>query len=139
MQGALFQSQHVSPVPLRRGHQKARLSLGWELEKQTGSAGLQRPMYSCTEFAEDMSICRVGHRGSWGRGGVLCVGTTVLEEEVWPWGRILRSVLKVHGSYIADLDFRAFRTPLPKPQTGLAKTPSSCSSNWKALLDRCQV
>lgn len=46
MQGALFQSQHVFPAPLTRGHQKAKLPLGWEPERQTGSALLQRPMHS---------------------------------------------------------------------------------------------
>lgn len=53
MQGALFQSQHVSPAPLRRGHQKARLSPGWEPERQTGSAGPQKLMHS-------LHVCR-GH------------------------------------------------------------------------------
>lgn len=54
-----------------------------------------------------------------------------LLEEVWPWGSILHYMLKVRGSYITDLGFGGFRTPLPKPQTGLAKSPRSYSPNWK--------
>lgn len=64
-------------------------------------------------------------------GGCLCVGTTLLEEEVWPWRRILHYVLKkVHGGHLEPL--------CQKPQAVLAKNPSNYSSNWK-VLDRCQV
>lgn len=90
MQGTLFQSQHVSPAPLRRGHRKARLSLGWELERQTGSAGPQRPILS-------LCVCR-GHEhlqsGPQRQQGGLCVSTVLLEDEVWPWDRLLHYVLK---------------------------------------------
>ena len=79
MQGALFQSQHVSPVPLTRDHQKAKLPLGWEPERQTGSALLQRPMHS-------LGVCRAQEHLQSG---------PQRQPGVSAWGRILQHGLKV--------------------------------------------
>lgn len=114
MQGALFQSQHVSPAPLTRGHQKAKLSLGWEPERQTGSALLQRPMHL-------LGVCREQEHlqsGPQRQPGVSCVSTTLLEVEVWPWGSILQHVLKVIRTSVI-CGSGGFRNPLAKAQTGL--------------------
>lgn len=117
MQGALFQSQHVSTAPLTRGHQKAKLSLGWEPERQTGSALLQRPMHS-------LSVCREQeHLQS---GPQRQQGVSVCEHHL-TGGRSV--ALGQHPSarsevhmYVSDLWFRGIQKPFGKSTDWLRRS-----------------